>query len=52
MSGKTNFYPLIEASFKAKGYEYFDGDRDIKGKTPQHRRKPDYVALKDHVIIK
>ena len=51
MSGKESFYPVVEASFRAKGYEYFDGDRDIKGKTAQHRRKPDYVALKDDVII-
>jgi hypothetical protein len=51
MNGKKNFYPLVEASFKAKGYEYYDGDRDIKGKTAQHRRKPDYVAIKDDAII-
>ena len=51
MSGKEIFYPVVEASFRAKGYEYFDGDRDIKGKTAQHQRKPDYVAIKDDVII-
>ena len=34
------------------GYEYFDGDQAIKGKTKQHRRKPDYIAVKgDQVII-
>jgi hypothetical protein len=38
MSGKNDFYPVVEESFKAKGYEYFDGDRDINGKTAQHRR--------------
>ena len=51
MSGKNDFYPVVEESFKAKGYEYFDGDRDINGKTAQHRRKPNYVALKDDVVI-
>jgi len=51
MSGKNGFYPVIETSFKAQGYKYFDGDRNIKGKTSQHRRKPDYVAVKENAII-
>ena len=51
MEGKTNFYPIIEISLKAEGYEYYDGDRDIKGKTRQHRRKPDFVAVKENTTI-
>ncbi len=52
MSGKKEFYPKVKESFIAAGYEYFDGDEDIKGKTRQHRRKPDYIAVKgDQIII-
>ncbi|CAB1084785.1 hypothetical protein D1AOALGA4SA_12295 [Olavius algarvensis Delta 1 endosymbiont] len=51
MSGKNEFHPKVKESFIAAGYEYFDGDKDIKGKTRQHRRKPDYIAVKDDLII-
>jgi hypothetical protein len=52
MSGKKEFYPKVKESITAAGYEYFDGDKDIKGKTRQHRRKPDYIAVKgDHTVI-
>ena len=52
MSGKNKFYPKVKKSFIAAGYEYYDGDEDIKGKTRQHRRKPDYIAVKgDQIII-
>jgi len=52
MSGKNKFYPKVKESFIAAGYEYYDGDEDIKGKTRQHRRKPDYIAVKgDQIII-
>jgi len=52
MSGKNEFNPKVKELFIAAGYEYFDGDQDIKGKTRQHRRKPDYIAVKgDQIII-
>ena len=46
MSGKNKFYPKVKKSFIEAGYDYYDGDEDIKGKTRQHRRKPDYIAVK------
>ena len=52
MSGKKEFYPKVKETFIAAGYEYYDGDQDIKGKTSRHRRKPDYIAVRgDHIII-
>lgn len=51
MSGKSEFYPKVEASLVSAGYEYFDGDRDIKGKTHQHQRKPDFIASKNGEIV-
>ncbi|MEJ2164043.1 MAG: hypothetical protein P8X90_00845 [Desulfobacterales bacterium] len=52
MKGKKEFYRKVKQSLSAAGYEYYDGDEDIKGKTRQHRRKPDYIAVKgDQIII-
>ena len=51
MSGKKEFHPKVKATFIEAGFEYYDGDEDIQGKTRQHRRKPDYVAVKDDQII-
>ena len=51
MNGKNEFYPKVEKSLLLNGYKYFDGDRDIKGKTRQHQRKPDYIAVKNGEII-
>ncbi len=51
MSGKKDFYPKVEEALIAMGYGYFDGDRDIPGKSRQHRRKPDYIAVNGDVII-
>lgn len=51
MSGKKEFYSKVKESFIVAGFEYFDGDTDIKGKTRQHRRKPDYVAVKHGEIV-
>lgn len=51
MSGKNDFYPKIEKDLISAGYCYFDGDRDIPGKSRQHRRKPDYIAVKGDVIV-
>jgi len=51
MSGKKEFYPKVKESLIAAGFEYYDGDQDIKGKTRQHRRRPDYIAVKGDLII-
>jgi len=52
MKGKKEFYRKVKQSLSAVGFEYYDGDEDIKGKTRQHRRKPDYIAVKgDQIII-
>jgi hypothetical protein len=51
MKGKKESYPKVKESFIAAGYEYFDGDAEIRGKTCQHRRKPDYIAVKGDLLI-
>lgn len=51
MSVKKEFYPKVKDSFVAAGYIFFDGNQDLKGKTRQHRRKPDYIAVRDDLII-
>jgi len=32
MQGKKEFYPKAEEALKSQGYQYCDGDRDIRGK--------------------
>jgi hypothetical protein len=51
MIGKTSFYPKAEEALISEGFEYFDGDKRIKGKSAAHRSKPDYVAIKDRNCI-
>jgi len=48
---KKTFYPKVEEAFLSKGYKYYDGDRDIRGKTRSHASKPDYIAIIGDVII-
>lgn len=50
MEGKKEFYKKVEEALKSKGYEYYDGDRDIPGKGRQHANKPDYIAVKDNKV--
>ena len=45
--GKKEFYRNVEEALKSKGYDYYDGDRDIPGKGRQHANKPDFIAVKD-----
>lgn len=47
MEGKKEFYKKVEEALKSKGYDYYDGDRDIPGKGRQHANKPDFIAMKD-----
>ena len=46
MEGKKEFYKKVEEALKSKGYDYYDGDRDIPGKGRQHANKPDFIAVK------
>ncbi|MBP7509467.1 MAG: hypothetical protein KA807_16770 [Prolixibacteraceae bacterium] len=50
MEGKKEFYKKVEEALKSKGYEYYDGDRDIPGKGRQHANKPDYIAVKGNNV--
>lgn len=49
--GKHKFYSKAEDALTARGYRYFDGDKDIKGKGRQHANKPDYIAVKGNTVI-
>jgi hypothetical protein len=51
MAGKNVFYPKAEEALTCSGFEYFDGDKRIRGKSAAHRSKPDYVAVKDNECI-
>lgn len=51
MSGKKIFYLKAKELFLEAGFEYFDGDADVKGKTSRHRRKPDYIAVKGNLVV-
>lgn len=48
--GKKEFYRKVEEALRSKGYEYFDGDRDIPGKGRQHANKPDFIAIKGNKV--
>lgn len=48
--GKKEFYRKVEEALKSKGYDYYDGDRDIPGKGRQHANKPDFIAVKDNKV--
>jgi len=50
MEGKKEFYKKVEDALRSKGYNYYDGDRDIPGKGRQHANKPDYIAVKDNKV--
>ena len=50
-TGKKEFYSKAEAALKSRGYDYYDGDRDIHGKGRQHANKPDYIAVKGSKVF-
>ncbi len=50
MEGKKEFYKKVEEALKSRGFDYYDGDRDIPGKGRQHANKPDFIAVKDNKI--
>jgi hypothetical protein len=49
--GKKEFYIKAEEALKSNGFQYFDGDRDIRGKGRRHASKPDYIAIKNNFMI-
>lgn len=51
VDGKSEFYRKAEQSFILRGYKYYDGNRDIPGKSAGHASKPDYIAIKKGIII-
>ena len=51
MEGKKEFYQKVEEALKSKGYDYYDGDRDIPGKGRQHANKPDFIAVKGSKVF-
>lgn len=50
MKGKKEFYKEVEEALTSKGFQYYDGDRDIPGKGRQHANKPDYIAVKNRIV--
>jgi hypothetical protein len=51
MEGKKEFYKKVGEALKSKGYDYYDGDRDISGKGRQHANKPDFIAVKGSKVF-
>lgn len=49
--GKASFYHKAGESLASAGYRYFDGDRDIRGKTRSHASKPDYIAASNGTLV-
>ena len=50
-NGKKAFYQKAGESLTLAGFTYFDGDRDIQGKTRSHASKPDYIAARNGSLI-
>ena len=50
IEGKEEFYKKAEEALKSKGYQYY-GEKDIVGIRSGHSSKPDYIAVKDGIVI-
>ena len=50
LEGKEEFYKKAEEALKKKGYQYY-GEKDIPGIGRGHSSKPDYIAVKDGIVI-
>lgn len=48
--GKEEFYKKAEEALKKSGYQYY-GEKDIVGIGRAHSSKPDYIAVKDGIVI-
>jgi hypothetical protein len=46
--GREEFYPRVQQPISSKGYRVHS---EVKGKGPQHMRKPDFVAEKNNEVI-
>lgn len=51
IAGKKMFYQKAAETLQAQGFDYYDGDINIRGKGRSHASKPDYIAAKDGIII-
>jgi len=49
--GKTEFYSKAKEALIEKGYTYYDGDTELKGKGRQHSSKPDFIAYKNKCLL-
>ncbi len=50
MEGKEEFYKKAEEALKKSGYQYY-GEKDIVGIGSGHSSKPDYIAVKDGIVV-
>lgn len=48
--GKEEFYKKAEEALRRSGYQYY-GEKDIVGIGSGHSSKPDYIAVKDGIVI-
>jgi hypothetical protein len=49
--GKNEFYYKAQEALTSHGYQFFDGDKDIRGKGIHHANKPDYIAIKGNTVV-
>lgn len=50
MEGKEEFYKKAEETLKRSGYQYY-GEKEIVGIGSGHSSKPDYIAMKDGIVV-
>ena len=43
-------YARVRDAFESDGWQFYD-NRQIKGKTKQHPKKPDFIATKDNILV-
>lgn len=48
--GKEAFYKKAEEALESKGYKYY-GEKNIEGIGSAHSSKPDYIAVRDEIVI-
>lgn len=50
LEGKEEFYKKAEEALKKSGYQYY-GENEIVGVGSGHSSKPDYIAVKDGIVV-
>jgi len=50
VEGKEEFYKKAEEALSRSGYQYY-GEKDIVGIGSGHSSKPDYIAVKDGIVV-